>query len=278
MLEVVFDTIKDGLKLLPFLFIAFFIIELVEHRFHNQSKKILNRAGRLGPVLGGLLGCFPQCGFSVLATNLYVTRIITLGTLISIYLSTSDEMLPMLLAHGSSFGEIVKLLGIKLVIGIISGLVIDCVDNKKVNVRIKDLCEEDNCHCEDGIIISSLRHTIHTLIFIMGVSFILNIIMFYGGMDLLSNVLGTKSLVAPFVASLIGLIPNCAASVVLTELYLNGVLSMSSAIAGLLTGSGVAILVLFRVNNNLKENIKILLLIYLIGVVSGLILELLSFL
>jgi len=276
MIDIILDTLKDGLKILPFLWVAFLIIELLEHKFYKHSKVVLRKSGKFGPVLGGILGCFPQCGFSVLATNLYITRIISLGTLISIYLSTSDEMLPILLAHGSSFGHIMELLLIKLVIGIISGLIIDFIFRKKDKVMIKDLCEEEHCHCEKGIFVSSLKHTLHTLLFIVGVSFILNIIMEYGGKEFLSNLLGTDSFIVPFVASLIGLIPNCAASVVITELYLNGILSLASAMAGLLTGSGVAILVLFRSNKNRKENIKILLLIYFIGVVSGLILELLS--
>ena len=278
MLDIIIDTVKDGLKLLPFLWVAFLIIELLEHKFNKQSKKIIKQSGRFGPLLGGILGCFPQCGFSVLATNLYVTRIISLGTLISIYLSTSDEMLPMLIAHGSSFNEILMILGIKLVIGVVSGFIIDFVFRKKEKVLINDLCEEEHCHCEKGIFLSSFKHTFHTLIFIMFVSFILNIVMFYGGEEFLSNILGTDSLLAPFLVSLIGLIPNCAASVVITELYLKGVMSFASAVAGLLAGSGVAILVLFKSNKDKKENIKILLLVYLIGVVSGLILELLNYL
>lgn len=277
MVEVILDTLKDGLKLLPFLFVAFLIIELLEHKFSKQSIKVLEKAGKLGPILGGILGCFPQCGFSVLATNLYVTRIISLGTLISVYLSTSDEMLPMLLAHGSSFNEIAKLLGIKLFIGVFCGFIIDILLKKKDKIKIKDLCIEEKCHCEQGIFISSIKHTIHTLVFIMLVSFVLNLVMFNGGREVLSNILGTNSLLAPFVASMIGLIPNCAASVVITELYLNGLLSLSSTIAGLLTGSGVAILVLFKSNKNKKENIRIVLLLYLIGVISGLVLELLSY-
>ena len=277
MIEVILDTLKDSLKLLPFLFMAFLIIELLEHKFSKQSKKVLERSGKFGPILGGLLGCFPQCGFSVLATNLYVTRIITLGTLISIYLSTSDEMLPMLLSRGSSFSEIIKLLSIKLLIGVVCGFIIDLVVKKKDKIMIKDLCNEEDCHCEQGIFISSIKHTIHTLVFIMLVSFILNIIMFYGGREVLSNMLGTNSLLAPFVASMIGLIPNCAASVVITELYLSGLLSLASTVAGLLTGSGVAVLVLFKSNKDKKENIRIVLLLYLIGVASGLILELLSY-
>lgn len=278
MLDIIMDTLIDSLKIFPFLLVAFLMIELFEHKFQKKSKKILNRAGKFGPILGGVLGCFPQCGFSVMATNLYVTRIISVGTLISVYLSTSDEMLPIMIAHGISGIEIVNILGIKLFVGIIAGFLIDLFIVKNNKISISELCNEEECHCEKGIFMSSLRHTFHTLFFIMLVSFFLNIIMFNGGREVLISILGNNSLFAPFVTSVIGLIPNCAASVVITELYLNGVLSLSSAMAGLLTGSGVAILVLFKANNNMRENVKILLLLYLIGVFSGLVLELLSYL
>lgn len=276
MFDIIYDTFKDGLKILPFLWIAFLIIELLEHKFSRKSKKLVEKSGKFGPLLGGILGCFPQCGFSVMATNLYVTRIITLGTLISVYLSTSDEMLPIMLSHGGDVEELLLIIGIKVVIGVISGFLIDLFVRKKDSVSIKELCVEDECHCDKGIFISSLRHTFKSLFFIMIVSFFLNIIMYYGGEDVLASVLGHNSMVAPFIASMIGLVPNCSSSVVITELYLNGVLSISSLIAGLLTGSGVALLVLFKSNKNLKENIRILLLVYLIGVLSGLMIELVS--
>ena len=274
MLDIIIDTIKDGLKLLPFLFVAFLIIEVLEHKFNEKNEKVLKKSGMFGPIIGGILGCFPQCGFSVMATNLYVTRIISLGTLISIYLSTSDEMLPILLMRGSSLGEIFMLLGIKMLIGIVSGLLIDLFIRKKEDIKIKDLCEDDDCHCEESLLISSIKHTIHTLVFIMIISFILNIIMYYGGEEFISTLLKNNTLIAPFISSLIGLIPNCASSVVLTELYLSNVLTLSSVIAGLLTGSGASILVLFKSNKNIKENLKILSLVYFIGVIGGLLVEL----
>ena len=274
MLDIILDTLKDSLKLLPFLWGAFLLIELLEHKFSSQSKKIIEGSGKFGPLLGGILGCFPQCGFSVMATKLYVTRIITLGTLISIYLSTSDEMLPILLAHGSSAKIILQLLATKIIIGVISGFIIDFIYQKKVRVAIKELCESEHCHCEKGVFLSSFKHTIHTLVFIMVVSFILNMVMFNGGEEFLSSIFNNNSFLSPFLASLIGLIPNCASSVVITELYLSGVLSFASVIAGLLTGSGVAILVLFKSNKNMKENVRILLLVYFIGVISGLVIEL----
>ena len=276
MLHIFLHTLIDGLKIFPFLWIAFLIIELLEHKFSKQSKKIIEKSGRLGPLFGGILGCFPQCGFSVMATNLYVTRIITLGTLISVYLSTSDEMLPILLAHGSDMEIILQLLLTKLGIGVFCGFVIDILFHKKQKQHIHELCEQEQCHCEKGIMLSSLKHTLHTWVFIVGVSFILNIVMHSGGEEYLKGIFQSNSLFSPFLASLIGLIPNCASSVVLTELYLSGVLSFSNVVAGLLTGSGVALLVLFRSNKDIKENIRILLLIYLIGVISGLIIDLFS--
>lgn len=278
MFHVLIHTLLDSLKLLPFLLVAFFIIELIEHKFQKQSQKIIEKSGRLGPLLGGILGCFPQCGFSVMATNLYVTRLITMGTLISVYLSTSDEMIPILLAHGSDITVIIKLLFIKLGIGVFCGFIIDLLFSRKQVQNIHDLCEKENCHCEHSLVFSSMKHTFNTWIFILLVSYILNLIMHNGGEEYLLGIFNNNSLLSPFLASLIGLIPNCCASVILTELYLEGILSLSSIIAGLLTGSGVALLVLFKTNKNLKENIKILSVIYLIGVVSGLVIELFSLL
>ena len=276
MQEIITDTVIDGLKLLPFLFLAFLIIEFTEHKLSKKSKEVIEKSGKYGPVLGGILGIIPQCGFSVLATNLYVTRIITLGTLIAIYLSTSDEMLPILLAHGASAGEILQILAIKLVIGVICGIVIDLVIKKpkeKINYHI---CEHEHCDCDHGIFLSALKHTLKTFIFIFIITFILNTAFYYLGEDLLKNILSKNTWFAPFISSLIGLIPNCAASVAITELYLNGVLTLAPTIAGLLTGSGVALLVLFKSNKNMKENLKIMGLLYIIGVASGLIIELIN--
>ena len=275
-LHIIIHTIIDTLKLFPFLFIAFLIIELIEHKFSKKTIRIVEKSGKLGPLLGGILGCFPQCGFSVLATNLYVTRIITLGTLISIYLSTSDEMLPILISKGTNLKTITSILLIKLSVGVISGFIIDFSTRKKNKINIKDLCLEDDCHCEKSILKSSFIHTTNTLLFILLVSFILNIIMHFGGEELLKNLFNKNNIFTPFITSLIGLIPNCGSSIVLTELYLNNILSLSAIISGLLTGSGVAILVLFKSNKNLKENIKILLTVYLIGVLTGLIIELIN--
>ena len=277
MIDIILDTLVDGLKLLPFLFIAFLIIELIEHKLNKQTKKLVSKSGKVGPLIGSLLGLFPQCGFSVMATNLYVTRIITLGTLISIYLATSDEMLPIMLSQKIAFIEIVKLLGIKFICGIIWGFIIDLLLSKKTkkeNINY-EICDEDHCNChEEGVIKSTLIHTLKTLLFIILVSFLLNILLHFIGEDNLSKVFLKNSIFGPFISSLIGLIPNCGSSIVITELYLNGAISLGSAMAGLLTGSGVALLVLFKENKDIKENIAILGLLYGLGVISGIIIEL----
>ena len=277
MIDIILETIIDSFKIIPFLFISFLIIELIEQKLSKKSIKLIKKSEKLGPLLGGILGCFPQCGFSVLATNLYITRIISLGTLISIYLSTSDEMLPILIARKSNISTIISLLAIKLLIGVTSGIIIDLLLRKKEKIQVTELCQEDECHCEKGIIKSSIIHTTKTTLYLMIITFILNITMYIGGEELLSNLFNKNSIFTPFLTSLIGLIPNCASSVVITELYLNNILSLSSTIAGLLTGSGVAILILFKSNKNLKENIKILLTVYLIGSLSGILIEIINF-
>lgn len=279
MKEIVLDTLLDALKLLPFLFVAFLIMEYIEHKFNEKSKNKISKAGKFGPIFGSLLGAVPQCGFSVMATNLYATRIITVGTLISIYLSTSDEMLPILISEGAKASIIFEILIIKMIIGMICGFVIDFILRKKHNEKdyeIKDFCLEHHCDCNHGIIKSSLKHTLNIILFIVLVTFLLNTGIHYLGEENIGKLFLKDSVFAPFVSSLIGLIPNCGASVIITELYLSGVISFASCISGLLTGSGVALLVLFKVNKNKKDNVKILLTLYLIGAISGLLIEFIS--
>lgn len=278
MLDIVLDTLMDVLKLIPFLFIAFLLIELIEHKFSDKSKEKLLKSGKIGPLAGGLLGVLPQCGFSVMATDLYVGRIITLGTLIAVYLSTSDEMLPILISERVELSVILKILLIKVLIGIVAGFIIDFVINKKHIYKNKDfdICEDDDCHCEKGILHSTIVHTLKTLLFILIITFILNVLMHYVGENAISKIFMKDSIFAPFLASLVGLIPNCGSSIALTELYLNNALSYASLIAGLLTNSGIGLLVLFRSNKDVKENLFILTLIYLIGVISGIVIEIIS--
>lgn len=284
MIDVLLDTVIDGIKLLPFLFIAYLVMEYIEHKTSKKTKKVIQKSGKFGPLLGGILGIFPQCGFSAIASNLYAGRIITLGTLIAIFLSTSDEMLPILISEAAPIDIILKILGIKLIIGIIAGFVIDLVMNlinrkeqskENEEEKIGEICEHEHCHCEkDGILKSSLKHTLSIFLYILIVTFILNILIHIIGEDNLSNLILNKPILGPVIAGLIGLIPNCASSVILTQLYLSNVISVATMISGLLVGAGVGILILFRVNKNIKENIKIIVLLYLIGVIAGIMLQL----
>ena len=279
--EILHHTLIDTLKLIPFLLIAFLILEYIEHKMSNKSKNVLVKNQKYGPVLGSLLGAFPQCGFSVMATNLFNGRVITIGTLISIYLSTSDEMLPLLISNGTSFKMICLIILLKVVIGLFFGTLIDFFYRKKVQIQevkheIHEICHDENCHCEDGIIKSALKHTISIILFIFIATFLINIIVHYIGEDKISNFMLNGSYISYFLSSLIGLIPNCASSVIITELYLNEMISLGNMLSGVLTGSGIGILILFKTNKNLKENLWILFLIFIIGVFSGLVIDLLG--
>lgn len=278
MKEVILDTIIDSLKLIPFLLVAFLIIELLEHKLNNKTKNIITKSKKVGPIIGSLLGVIPQCGFSVMATNLYITRIITLGTLISIYLSTSDEMLIIMISEKVEISLILKILLIKIFFGIIYGLIIDKIINKKKKDKETnyELCDEEHCDCNHSILLSAIKHTLHITLFIFIITLIINTIFTLLGDNYLSKILLNNSILSPFITSLIGLIPNCAASVILTELYLNSTISLGALIGGLLTSSGSSLLVLIKNNKNKKENLSIILLLYTLGVLSGIIIELIS--
>ena len=269
MLEVIQDTLLDTIKLLPFLFVAFLIIEFIEHKLSNKQENIISKSGKLGPIVGALLGAVPQCGFSVLATNLYVTRIISLGSLISIYLSTSDELIPLMISHNAPITKILSIVSIKVVIGMISGFLIDLLIRKTTKSDFV-LCEDDDCDCDHSIIKSSLIHTLKIAFFILIITFLINILFHYVDLSFLESALKNNKILTPFIASLIGLIPNCASSVMISELYLNNLISLGTTLSGLLTGSGVAIMVLVRKNKNISENLFVIGLIYFIGVIWGL--------
>ena len=277
MKEVILDTIIDSLKLIPFLLVAL-IIELLEHKLNNKTKNIITKSKKIGPIIGSLLGVIPQCGFSVMATNLYITRIITLGTLISIYLSTSDEMLIIMISEKVEISLILKILLIKIFFGIVYGLIIDKIINKKKKDKETnyELCDGEHCDCNHSILLSAIKHTLHITLFIFIITLIINTIFTLLGDNYLSKILLNNSTLSSFITSLIGLIPNCAASVILTELYLNSTISLGALIGGLLTSSGSSLLVLIKNNKNQKENLSIILLLYALGVLSGIIIELIS--
>ncbi len=280
MLEIIEETLIDGIKLLPFLFITYIIMEYIEHKTSNKTKDIIKKSGKFGPFIGSLLGAVPQCGFSVVATNFYAARVITLGTLISVYLSTSDEMIPIFISEGASIITLLKILGIKILIGMIAGFVIDFIlrlrkkDNEKE--RIIDLCEKEHCHCEHGILKSALKHTINIFIFILIITFIINIAIHLVGEETIGNFVQSNVILGPVLGGIIGLIPNCASSVILTQLYLQNVIPISTMISGLLVGAGVGLIVLFKMNKGIKQNLKITALLYAIGVISGIVIQLIG--
>ncbi len=281
MIEIIEETLIDSIKLLPFLFITYLIMEYIEHKTSDKLKNTIKKSGKYGPVIGGLLGTIPQCGFSVAATNLYATRIITLGTLISVYLATSDEMIPILLSEGAPITTILSILGIKLVIAIIAGFIIDFIIRRKnkendEEERIIDLCEKEHCHCEHGIFKSALKHTLNIFVFIIIITFIINILIHFIGEDNIANFVRINPILGPVLASIIGLIPNCASSVILTQLYVENVIPVATMISGLLAGTGIGLAVLFKMNKGIKENLKITALLYVIGVISGIILQLIG--
>ena len=279
MLEIIEHTLIDSIKLLPFLFLTYLLMEYIEHKTKEKTKETIKKSGKFGPLIGGILGIVPQCGFSVSATNLYAARVITLGTLIAVYLSTSDEMLPIFISEAVPISTILKILGIKLLIGVFAGFVIDLVirfvkKEKQEEEKIVDLCEKEHCHCEKGIVKSALKHTINIFIFIVIITFIINLAIHFIGEDTIAGFLGNQPILGPVIAGIVGLIPNCASSVILTQMYLENVISAATMISGLLVGAGVGLAVLFKTNKGIKQNLKITLLLYVIGVLSGIVIGL----
>lgn len=274
MLDAILDALLDTVKLVPFLLLTYIIMEYLEHKTGDGTQKLIKKAGSFGPVIGGALGIVPQCGFSAAASNLYAGRMITLGTLMAIYLSTSDEMLPILISEKAPADVILKILLAKAVIGCLAGVAIDLLRRKRrpeERKTIHDICEHENCHCERGIIRSALSHTAKIALFIFLIGVVLNIILFFAGDRALTGLILNHPILGPMLAGLVGLIPNCAGSVAITQLYLQGALEIGGAMAGLLTGSGVGLLVLFRVNPDRKESLRILGLLYVIGVLAGIV-------
>jgi hypothetical protein len=236
------------------------------------SLKKLNKAG---PAIGTALGCVPQCGFSASASNLYTTGLITEGTLIAVFLATSDEAIPLLISNPDSHGAIWKLILCKLAIGVVAGFTIDGIYKLlKIKKAPVDLCEDCGCDEEKNIWIPTIKHTVKIVIFILIVNIALGFAMELLGHDRLNAILLSGSLAQPFVTALIGLIPNCAVSVALTELYVGGSLSFGSAVAGLCSGAGVGLTVLFKANKNWKENLRVVGILYLISAIFGFVLML----
>lgn len=278
-LDVLADTTIDTVKLIPFLFLTYLAMEYLENKAGDRTISVLLNAGKKGPVIGGILGVFPQCGFSAAASNLYAGGVITVGTLIAVFLSTSDEMLPLLISERADIRTIAWILTAKIIVGVIAGIAVDLVvrmanSGRQRGLHIHDICEHDHCHCEEGSIFrSAVTHSLQIIVFIFLISFILNGVVELIGMEEVVSAISKYPVLSVFLTGLVGLIPNCAASVTITKLYLAGVLSAGCMFAGLLSCAGIGLLVLFRTNRNWKNNLMIMGTLYSISVVSGILIE-----
>lgn len=274
-LDILTDAAIDTLKLLPFLFVTYLAMEAIEHKLGDAAEAGIQKAGGAGPLVGALVGAFPQCGFSAAASTLYAARVITVGTLFSVYLATSDEMLPILIAEQADPLMISKILGAKVVIGMLTGFMVDALVRaigKKTDrhFHIHDLCEQEHCECEHGIFRSALNHTVQVTLFIFLITLALNGVIEAIGEEALAGFMSSQSVLSVCAAALVGLIPNCAASVVITELFLEGTIGSGAMMAGLLVSAGVGLLVLFRANRPMKLNLLILAVLWAVGVLWGL--------
>ncbi len=280
MREVLIDAVLDTLKLLPFLFITYLILEFIEEKAEKGSLKLVRQSGVLGPVIGAALGLIPQCGFSASASNLFAQKLISAGTLVAVFLSTSDEMLPILISSAALPGTILKILAVKALAGLTAGLLADRLfrlcRHEGERVDLHELCEEENCGCEEhGVLLSALIHTLQIAAFVLGINAALGVALRFVGEDALSGLILNRPFIGPMIAGLVGLIPNCAASILITQLYLSGAMTAGSMMAGLLSASGVGILVLFRVNRRaMRDNIKILAYVLASSILLGVALDL----
>lgn len=289
--DVLKDALFDTIKLVPFLFLTYFLMEYLEHKTKETSKQVIKKAGKFGPLIGGVLGAFPQCGFSAAASSFYAGGVISIGTLLAIFLSTSDEMLPIFISESVGGAVIFKILGLKVVIGAVSGFMIDLIWRAGGNKRriydehhhkhrehhdkdIHDLCEKQHCHCEQGSILkSAFWHTMQITVFIFLISALIGLLVEVIGQDNLGSLVGNQPVLGVLLAALIGMIPNCAASVIITQMYLGGILGVGQMMAGLLAGAGVGILVLCKTNKGMKENLGIIGFLYATSVIWGILLE-----
>lgn len=272
MLDILLDAVLDTLKTLPFLLGAYLLIELLEHKSSEKLSGALSKLGPFGPLGGAVLGLVPQCGFSVAAANFYTGRLITPGTLLAVFLATSDEALPIMLSRPHAVPDLLRLLAVKLIAATVFGLVVDLICKHIIKPQhsepFHDLCED--CDCEhEGIFKAAMHHTVKVFAFLLIVNLVLGYAIYFVGEDNISRVMLSGNVLQPFLAALIGFIPNCAASVILTELYLAGSLSFGSAVAGLCTGAGLGLAVLFKINHRQKENFALVGALYVAAVITG---------
>ena len=276
LLDVIFETLLDATKMMPILYLAYLLMEVLEQHAGEKINQSIAKVGKAGPLLGAALGIVPQCGFSGAIAGFYAGGIATLGTLIAVFLSTSDEMLPLMISEGVQAGVLLKILLSKFAAGVVFGYLVDLVFRGHTEAHIEDICEQDHCDCENtNIWLAAAIHCLKVMGLILLVTFLLNLAFELGGADIFKNILPDIPVVSEILAGLVGLIPSCSASILLTELYLNGVIHAGALIAGLSANAGVGLLVLFRQHRHLTGNFKITGLLYACSVAAGILLGLL---
>jgi hypothetical protein len=288
-LEALVHSLKhaglEALSILPFLYVTYLGLELLERYAGERAERVIARSGVAGPALGALLGVIPQCGFSAAGAGLYAGRVLTTGTLLAVFLSTSDEMLPLLIASGTPLPQLFKILGIKVLVAMVAGFAVDLVSHairrrrglSARHVQIDELCRVGHCECDSRPLpLASLIHTLEIVLTVFLVSLVLHTAVELIGHEAMAAAIEGVPLLGCLLAAVVGLIPNCAASVAITTLYLEGVLSAGAMLSGLLVGAGVGLLVLFRVNRPVKDSLRVTLLLLLVGLVVGISFDLLG--
>ncbi len=287
-MHVLEHSVGDTLRLVPFLFVTYLAMEALEHASADRVQAVVERSGKAGPAVGALLGAIPQCGFSAMAATLYAGRVVTVGTLVAVILSTSDEMIPVFLAHGEPAGRMLAIMAAKVVVGVAVGFAVDVALRLlrragDGHAHIHELCERAHCHCDDddaghdhgrgrwAIVRSAAVHTVQVGAWILVITFAFGLVIELVGVDALATAVANHPVRATFLSALVGLIPNCGASVAITELYLEGALATGPMLAGLLASGGVGLLVLWRTNADLRQNAVITLFVYVVAVVVGLV-------
>lgn len=283
-MEILLHTLEhsflDTLKMLPFLIVAFLLLEILESKSSDKTVHLIEKAGKSGPILGAILGLIPQCGFSVMGANFYSKRIITLGTLVAIFLSTSDEAFLVMLTDPQKIPDILVIMGIKLVIAVVFGYLVDILFKSKPKEHEHhhhDHIAEESCcynHSFKEIATCTLKRTLSVWFFVFAITFVLTLCIEFFGEERLHAFMLTDSVFQPLLTALVGLIPNCAPSIILAQMYLSGAVTLGSVVSGLLTSAGVGVLVLFKVNKPQKDNFKILLLLYSVSAFCGVIIQL----
>ena len=282
LVDILMDTLIDAGKLLPFLFLTYLVMELLEHHAGIGLIDKIAKVDKAGPLWGAAFGIVPQCGFSAVAANLYASRVITPGTLLAVFIATSDEAIPLLAAEPSQWSSLVLLIVCKVIVAIAGGALLDMPLRRVLprslyggyagNAADVDCHEEHEEH--SSIFLAALRHTLEIFAFILVFSFLIGLVFESVGEDVLVSALGSMGIFQPMLTALVGLIPNCAASVLLAQLYVQGAIGFGSLFAGLTSGAGVGLAVLWRVNPSWKQNVFITGLLWAVGAAAGMLLQL----